>query len=101
MSDRAAFDADSPLRMAPWGFRGAGVVASLYATPVPEDGVSEVRRVLPGPPAAGVTQLGDVLVCRILARTVREAWPSLAVAWQTIRPLILDRPACTPRIWAT
>ena len=35
------------------------------------------------------------------AETIEWAWELLTEVWKIIRPAIMQRPACIPRIWAT
>lgn len=47
------------------------------------------------------TLLSDLLVLRYLGGSVLEAKEIFTQAWQCLRPQILDRTSCPPRIWAT
>ena len=51
--------------------------------------------------AFAVTQLDDVLVCRYLGAQAQRARQCLTAAWRLIRPALLGREACVPRVWHT
>ncbi|MDF1763076.1 MAG: urease accessory protein UreD [Oleibacter sp.] len=52
-------------------------------------------------PLSGVTLNGEFIVVRCLGRCSSEARELLVKAWTKIRPEVMQRPACAPRIWAT
>lgn len=86
----------------PVGLRGYTTAATLVAGPADEQLVAAVRTRLgePGFPC-GVTRLGPLLVLRCLGGAVEPVRELLIEAWRCLRPLLLDRAALAPRIWAT
>ena len=53
-------------------------------------------------PVPASPALPDVLVARYLGRSTEEAAYIISCAlWQLLRPALLGRGACTPRIWST
>jgi urease accessory protein len=77
------------------------VTGSLWATPATATNVTELRE-LAGPAVrAGISRIGDVLVCRALAADAEPLKAFFERAWAALRPAMLDRPACPPRIWRT
>ncbi|WP_170231105.1 urease accessory protein UreD [Psychrobacter frigidicola] len=52
-------------------------------------------------PAFTVTQRLGVLLVRYLGEDMNECRAGMWRAWALIRPMLLGRPACTPRIWLT
>ena len=50
---------------------------------------------------AAVSLTGEFLTIRYLGNQTDLAMKLFARCWQEIRPELLDRPACEPRIWAT
>ncbi|MFO7647059.1 MAG: urease accessory protein UreD, partial [Halomonas campaniensis] len=42
-----------------------------------------------------------VLLLRYLGQECREAWALCEAAWRVLRPRLLGREACVPRIWRT
>jgi len=49
----------------------------------------------------GVTLLDNLLVLRALGYTTEQLQKLIIPVWQALRPLITDKEAITPRIWAT
>jgi len=49
----------------------------------------------------GVTQIEDVIIVRSLAKKTYLVQDLFKKIWQTVRPLVFDREASIPRIWAT
>lgn len=87
------------------GLRGYPVTATLLACPaLPADlevvrsgADSQLESDLPW----GATLLGDLLVVRCLARGTEPVHRQFRALWGILRPRLLGRPACPPRIWAT
>ena len=107
--ERGRFDAADPVQQAAWGLGGARVHALFVAAPAPP----EVTRLLPQLRAAaerlpssdraGVTVVSDggALVGRYLGASTERARHYLQELWTIIRPVLLQRAATPPRIWAT
>ena len=49
----------------------------------------------------GATQIEDIIIIRCLARRTHLVQDFFREVWQRIRPLVFDREASIPRIWAT
>ena len=49
----------------------------------------------------GITLLDDVLVARCLGQYAEQISTAFKLIWTTVRPEVLGRDACHPRIWAT
>ncbi len=49
----------------------------------------------------GYTLLDDLLVCRYLGHSTEQVQKIFIAIWEIIRPRILQRKACPPRIWST
>ena len=49
----------------------------------------------------GVTQIEDIIIVRSLAKKTYLVQDLFKKIWQTVRPLVFDREASIPRIWAT
>jgi urease accessory protein len=86
---------DSPL-----GLRGQSVCATLVAVgkPVPASLQDVLRGLDPG---LAVSQVKQVFVARFLGDDGERARAALTRAWQALRPHLLGRAACLPRIWNT
>lgn len=86
----------------PAGWRGAAATGSLYASPSDETALAALRTLCAASPvAAGVTQLGELLVLRCLAPDTFAIRALFARAWASLRPALLGRAAVVPRIWNT
>ncbi|MFO8005569.1 urease accessory protein UreD [Thioalkalivibrio sp.] len=115
LAERLRTDGGDPMLKAAWGLQGRGYLATLLAAPAtPETLValrSRLRQVpgavfgctllpVPGPGPQGQTLTG-LLVCRWLAAAGEALWESMVEAWALLRPLVLGREPCLPRIWST
>jgi urease accessory protein len=84
-----------------WGLGGHESVGTLLAYPATRVMVDALRNLQPREVELGVTLVDKVLVCRALAAQAEPIKRAFIEHWQTLRPLLLDRPAVPPRIWAT
>ncbi|MGH8611371.1 MAG: urease accessory protein UreD [Gammaproteobacteria bacterium] len=103
MIERARLEGGSSLLSARWGLMGRAVLGTLVAVPANHALLEAVREaVLPTPgDLFSATLLGEVLLCRCLADHGETARRCFTSAWSAIRPHLLGRPACYPRIWST
>lgn len=101
--ERSKFSGGDPLLNARWGLQGHTVTATLLATPASKDMLNAVRDVIADVDNTlfSATLMDDVLVCRYLGNQGERARHIFSQAWAAIRPLMLERPACPPRVWAT
>jgi len=97
--DRLRVDGTSPAGGA--ALRGHAVSASLIATGADRALLERLREVDAAAVLGGVTLLGDVIVCRALAALTAPVRDWFERLWTLLRPHLLGRPACAPRIWAT
>lgn len=88
---------------APSGLRGYPVVATLVATGAGAEDLAAARAALPDPVPIliGLTRVEDLLLARCLAQAVEPVQRTFRALWGILRPHLLGRPACPPRIWAT
>lgn len=49
----------------------------------------------------GTTLINELLIARYLGHDPEEAKQYFIAIWEKIRPLVYEKPACIPRIWAT
>jgi urease accessory protein len=86
---------DSPL-----GMNGRSVCATLVAVgkATPQALLTRLRAI---DPDLAVSQVKSVFVARHLGDDSEHARAVLTQAWQLLRPHLLARPACVPRIWHT
>ncbi|HEY3593114.1 MAG TPA: urease accessory protein UreD, partial [Polyangiaceae bacterium] len=90
----------STARAGAFGFAGRSIAATVVASPAgarEEDAVAQALEAR----HAGVTTLGDVLVVRALCESATELRSILVRLWEILRPLVIGRAACPPRIWRT
>lgn len=86
------------------GLRGFGVCGCFVATGVPASLLPELRELSPIPDdkkIVGMTLLKDLLVARYLGFSTFEAREIFEQFWALLRPVLLNRQPCPPRIWAT
>lgn len=84
----------------PLGMDGHSVCATFIAVgrPVPAALQASVRALAPD---LALSQVKSVFVARYLGHDGEAARAAMLGVWQALRPHLLDRPACTPRIWNT
>jgi urease accessory protein len=83
---------------------GEPVTGTLLATPASADVLPSLRALadtLPSGSLGAATIIDDVVVCRYLGPSAGEARALFAAMWGVLRPRLLGRAACAPRIWAT
>lgn len=87
----------------PIGLAGQHVFGSLWAAGHAwSDSELEALRERLSPQAAPVTRVAPrLLLARVLASSTPAARRALQAAWEVLRPMLFDRPATPPRIWAT
>lgn len=87
-----------------WGLGGRPVTGIFVATLMNDDVLRAVRQCAPHMEAGnffGATQFNGLTVCRFLGQDVGTGIKAFRNAWEIIRPAVLDKQACAPRIWAT
>lgn len=100
--ERARYEDGAAALDAPWGLAGAAVSGTLLCVHDDAALAEQLRAaVVPDAGLFAATQLDGVLVCRYLGAHVDEARRCFEQAWALLRPAVLQRPACAPRIWAT
>jgi len=101
--ERASLNGGSPLLNAKWGLAGYSVTGTLIATNADQNCLEAARNAVidVNDELLGITLLGEVLVCRYLGRQGAIARARFLQIWQAIRPLLLEREACPPRVWKT
>lgn len=102
--DYACIAGGATLLQSPAGLAGCPVLGTLLATgaALTRDMLDACRAVQP-PDAArcGVTQLQDVFAARYLGASTEAARAYFVALWRLLRPAVLGRDACVPRIWST
>ncbi|PCJ31160.1 MAG: urease accessory protein [Gammaproteobacteria bacterium] len=85
------------------GLRGHSVMGLLVATAADNDVLDKVRELLIDDDGhlISATLIDECLVVRYLGCSTASCRQLFILIWQRIRPFVLDREACLPRIWAT
>jgi urease accessory protein len=99
--ERAKLEGGSSLLSAAWGLRGYTVLGTLVAIPANEAIVAAVREgiTVRDGELFSATLIDQALVCRYLGSQGEAARRCLVSAWSAIRPKLLGRRPCPPRIW--
>lgn len=87
-----------------WGLAGFSVTGSFVCITKNSRAVQCVRDAVAQITKDGLfsaTQRDEVLICRYLGHSAEQARDYFIRAWKELRPLVLERTACAPRIWAT
>jgi urease accessory protein len=83
------------------GLRGWPVNATLVATPATNTELALVRELIADAPNTGATLLDDLLVVRHLGDSTEQCRKLFIAVWAAIRPAVIGRAPCPPRIWST
>tara|TARA_R110001583_G_scaffold130834_1_gene282527 strand:+ start:26060 stop:26902 length:843 start_codon:yes stop_codon:yes gene_type:complete len=88
---------------APTGLRGHPVMAMLVATPADNSLLEHARAILSDEDnhLIAATLIEDCLVIRYLGNSTANCRKLFTQIWKVLRPVVLERKACPPRIWAT
>lgn len=88
---------------APAGLRGNAVMSMLVATPATDVMLDVVRDILEQDLSIVIaaTLIEGTLVVRYLGDSTEQCRRFFTQIWIALRPLLLKRKACPPRIWAT
>jgi urease accessory protein len=104
--ERTRYEGDT--QDAVWGLRGASVTGTLLAaccalTPETKQAVLQELRAIPvrAGGLSSASEVGGVVVLRYLGNGAEQARILFERAWGVLRPVIVGRPACLPRIWST
>ncbi len=94
MIDAAAFTAN-------WGLNGHSACGTLFACPATTVQLEAVQQLIGDSAGRGVTLIDDMLICRALDTRADRLRDFFQQVWRTLRPDVVKREACAPRIWAT
>ena len=101
--ERNDIRAGESLAQKSFGLRGLSTLATLVVYPSEEHlerTAWQVAQANEGVQAA-VSSIDGLLTCRIIAGNMRATKALLNNWWRSLRPLVLSREPCAPRIWAT
>lgn len=87
----------------PAGLRGQPVMATFIASGADESILHDIRDLQRSDRSSllGFTLIDDLLVGRYLGDSTFEARELFQKAWSRVRPRLIGRAACPPRIWST
>ena len=98
--DQGVLHGGSSAMHSPHGLGGATVCATLLAAGRTTE-ASLIAQLRALDPALGVSALKLMLVIRYLGHDAEQARKLMTLAWQTLRPHWMERPATELRIWNT
>ena len=101
--ERQNWEAGDALLQEAWGLGGKAVLAAFYIYPAGPGQLEQARDCIaaPGYGHFAATLLEDLLAIRALGDDATAMRETMAALWTQLRHPALDRPGCTPRIWAT
>lgn len=102
--DIMRLEGGSPLFEAPWGLGASRVLGTWLAWDPAHSLLNALRAGLDPPQPDhcwAATHIHQLVVIRYLGASLRGARALFVKAWRLARPLVLGRPPCTPRLWAT
>lgn len=92
---------DAQAFAAQWGLQGQSACGTLFAYPATVQQLAAVQALIGDSAGQGVTLIDDVLICRALDNRADRLRDFFQQVWRVLRPAVLGREACAPRIWAT
>ena len=102
--ERGRFEGQSEALSASWGLGQHTVVGTLICTANDADATEKIRHHaddLFEDDLLSATTVSGLTVCRYLGRDGFRAMRYFTKAWETLRPVLCNRPACAPRVWRT
>lgn len=101
--ERQPLDPAHPRFLGRWGQGGSSVQATLWAVGLIDEteAIEALREALSASPCWAVTIRHGVMLLRYLGQERNEAWQLCEAAWKVLRPRLIGREACVPRIWRT
>jgi urease accessory protein len=106
--ERALLQGDHAVLHAAWGLQSFTVTATMITYPANKTLLELARSSLEQHATSNnnmalgsATLIDEVLVCRYLGHHAEHAKNVFTSMWSAIRPALLDREACAPRIWST
>jgi urease accessory protein len=94
MIDAQAFAAN-------WGLNGHSACGTLFASPATVVQLESVQQFIDESAGRGVTLIDDMLICRALDTRADRLRDFFQHVWRILRPDVVQRDACAPRIWMT
>lgn len=103
ISERLHLTPDADILQSRWGLGGKKIFGTLCATPAAGVDMDQLKTSLDryDQRCWAVTCISNVLMVRYLGDHTEQGLQILRQAWQEIRPAVVGRQACAPRIWNT
>ncbi len=92
---------DARAFMARWGLNNHSALGTLFVYPVLPVHLAAVQELIGEQSGRGVTLIDNLLICRALDERADRLRGFFQQVWALLRPEVLQRSACEPRIWAT
>ncbi|WP_317451578.1 urease accessory protein UreD [Methylobacter psychrophilus] len=92
---------DAQAFAARWGLNGHSACGTMFACPASIVQLEAVQQLIGETAGRGVTLIDDLLICRALDIRADRLRGFFQQVWAALRPDVLQRKACEPRIWAT
>ena len=105
MLDRLLIDGGQPLQ-SPASLNGYPCFGTFISTNVTQTLLDEARNSVAEYSRSSGLQIGltlfdDLLVVRCLGQQAEQVSTTLKAVWSALRPEVMQRPVCLPRIWST
>ncbi len=84
-----------------WGMAGNTVAGTLLAYPARARDVDAARGAAQGDVILSCTLVDRAMICRAIAVRGDQLRHTFVAVWKALRPLLLQRAAVLPRVWAT
>lgn len=103
ISERLHLIPDADILHSNWGLAGKKIFGTLCATPATGVDIDQLKSSLDQFDQRhwAVTCMTNVLMVRYLGDHTEQGLQILREAWRAIRPAVVGRQACAPRIWNT
>ena len=92
---------DAEAFAANWGLNTRSACGTLFAYPATAAQLTAVQELIGDSTGRGVTLLDDLLICRALDTHADQLRDFFQQVWRVLRPDVIQRGACAPRIWTT
>lgn len=83
------------------GYPCFGMFIATHVTQELLDKAREAIKMIGNEQQIGITLIGDILIARCLGSYAEQISTTLKLIWSALRPEVMGREACHPRIWST
>jgi urease accessory protein len=99
--DRLRIDGSSEVPRSRWGLQGFEALGTMFVFPGERSWLEALREIRSDDCELAMTLVDGVLVVRCLAAQGEAVKKTFIRIWQHLRPMLMQRAAVLPRIWAT